>query len=303
MLKDIIKKRIFEQFYENNRGFYEKVALEAAKKRGIPIRSGHLLLWHATSKKNHKSILKQEKLKSGTFFADTSEGSEFWGERNIGKDYVLMQCLVHPSGVLPHGEYWVANGDLYLKDHNFWTPKEVSESKSVLSEERIPMGELSSSMKVVLDDRGNSKEYRLYNVENDFLAGNIEINKTSSGDYEVRGVAAQRGLGATMYEIAMMDVFPKGLMPDRDGNTTDEAYRVWKKFFLRNDVSKKENPDWQNMFDDSDKNFLVNVIYFLAPSDDFKFLPFMDADEDLTHKLRKKNSSFFNKMRKDRGYE
>ena len=57
MLNEIIKKRIFEQFYENNRGFYEKIALDTAEKRGIPIRSGHLLLWHATSKKKSQIYL------------------------------------------------------------------------------------------------------------------------------------------------------------------------------------------------------------------------------------------------------
>lgn len=300
MLDRIIKKRIYEQFYENNRGYYEKIAMDTAKKRGVRVDGDYLVLWHATSKKNHQKILKQGKLLTGTFFADTDDGARFWGERNLNNNYVLMQCYVHKAGVLPHGEFWVANGDLKLVNHTFWHPKEVTESKQMISEVRVAMGDLATSMKVIKDSMGSKIEYRLMDTETDKMVGNIEI-KDNGHSFEVSGVAAYLGFGATMYEIAMMDNFPKGLTPDRDGNTSDEAMAVWEKFYQRGDVIKKENPQWMNIYDESEKNFLVNIIYSVKPTSDFQNLEFISVDEEEMLRLRKKGSGFDTKMKRIRG--
>jgi len=521
MLEEKIRKRIYEQFYENNKGFYSKVSLEMAKKKGVTILSDHLVLWHATSKKNHKNILKQEKLNSGTFFGDSEEVARFWGERNIGENYQLMQCLVHPAGVLPHGDFWVANGDLFLVDHNFWQPNSVAEEKKLISENKhaqnklymligppaigksswikkyapnaliinrddilsdvaksaglsyqesftyppqdseigdtiegfekfgkvvesdldfreldfeipkkiqdkteevlaekvlksskskndvvidmtnmykkfrssflphygdefykvavefdfhsgglkkaikanmlkraeelkkkgvdkfIPdeaydrmydkyepaeyaegfdeilkydnseyllsltkkntinelkmnVGSFSPTMKGVIEDNGNHKDIKVFDFEANKMVGSIEINKTKTGDWEVIGVAAFQGFGPSMYEIAMMNVFPEGLMPDRNGKTTDEAYSIWEKFFQRGDIHKIQNPDWKQFGEDSEKEFLSNVVFSKKPNNDFKKLEFVDVDDDQKQNINKKNSSFFAKMRKQR---
>jgi hypothetical protein len=61
-------------------------------------------------------------------------------------------------------------------------------------------------------------------------------------NYFVSGVAAERGFGPIIYEAAMMlmNKEDKGLMPSRDGQVTGEAFGVWKNFYKRTDVKKKE---------------------------------------------------------------
>jgi hypothetical protein len=153
---------------------------------------------------------------------------------------------------------------------NFIIKERISEQFEKLSEGKVSIGDIPSSVKIVKD--GNS--YLLYDFENEQLLGNIEISK-SGDNWEVSGVASYPGFGPMMYEIAMMDIYPSGLMPDRNGNTTDLAYGVWEKFYHRKDVRKKENPDWLNIFRDNEKNFLANLVFYLQPSSEFKSLEFV----------------------------
>jgi hypothetical protein len=175
--------------------------------------------------------------------------------------------------------------------------------QEVLPEARIGIGEFAESMKVVVEKSGGRTSYNLFDFVTDKVVGNIEIFQTNSGDYEVTGVAASPNFGASMYEIAMMDVFPKGLMPDRTGNTTDEAYGVWSKFFKRDDIKKKENPEWSDFQTSTDKNFLSNIIYSKAPDSNFNSLEFYDANDEEKLSIAKKTSPFYLKMRKLRGYD
>ena len=101
----------------------------------------------------------------------------------------------------------------------------------------------------------------------------------------------------------MMDVFPKGLMADRTGNTTDEAYNVWSKFFKRDDIKKKENQKWNDFQVSADKNFLSNIVYSKSPDSNFNNLEFYDANEEERLNITKKTSPFYLKMRKLRGYD
>lgn len=63
-------------------------------------------------------------------------------------------------------------------------------------------------------------------------------------DYFVSAVAAEKGYGPFIYELAMMIVYEQqmGLMPNADGDIRGEAWNVWKKFYHREDVIKKTRP-------------------------------------------------------------
>jgi hypothetical protein len=59
--------------------------------------------------------------------------------------------------------------------------------------------------------------------------------------YDVNSVAAEKGFGPFIYELAMMQASKKtkGLMPNRAGDIRGEAFNVWEKFYDRDDIEKK----------------------------------------------------------------
>lgn len=86
-------------------------------------------------------------------------------------------------------------------------------------------------------------------------------------DFYVSGVAAEKGFGPLIYELAMMlaEQDGRGLMPSRDGDVRGDAWNVWTKFYDRSDVDKKE-------LDLLDDNFRCDII----TGDECEF----DGDED-----------------------
>ena len=81
--------------------------------------------------------------------------------------------------------------------------------------------------------------FTLYNTIEKKVYGYIGINKSEGDNYYVGGVAAEYGYGHIMYELAMSYVYPKGLMPTRDGDIRSGAVNVWERFLKRKDVEKK----------------------------------------------------------------
>lgn len=83
------------------------------------------------------------------------------------------------------------------------------------------------------------------------------ISASLRGDYyDMDNVAAEKGFGPYMYELAMMRAYEKGkgLMPARNGDVRSEALGVWLKFYDRPDVKKQnvqpfdENGNWNPMY-------------------------------------------------------
>ena len=76
-----------------------------------------------------------------------------------------------------------------------------------------------------------------YNILSSIEAVSIEDN------YYVGGSASKlRGLGALAYEFTMMNIYPSGLMPNRDGDVREGAFNIWEKFYERNDLEKDNIP-------------------------------------------------------------
>jgi hypothetical protein len=93
----------------------------------------------------------------------------------------------------------------------------------------------------------------LYDPETDRSYGYIGLS--NKGDYYTfPAVAAEKGFGPLVYELALMYVKSKNssLMVSRDGDIRGEAFEVWKKFYYRDDVDKKTLP-----FESDDFNFAL----------------------------------------------
>jgi len=109
----------------------------------------------------------------------------------------------------------------------------------------------------------NAIDINLYDPKQDKCYGGMQININDSSKYfYVVSVAAEKGYGPLVYEVAMMFLNSKGqmLMSARDGDTKEAAWSVWKKFYDRSDVSKntldKDDPQFSYyiFFDDKFEN-------------------------------------------------
>jgi len=143
-------------------------------------------------------------------------------------------------------------------------------------------------------------ELTLFDPNSDNILGTITFNlDENEGPYHyVTGVAAKKGFGPFMYELAMMHIDNSGgmLMPSRDGDVRGSAWNVWKKFYERSDVDKKtidlldeyfrcdlivgspcyfesteEKQEWWNEFSDDEKMDLLvfNTGYSMEPNNDY----------------------------------
>lgn len=97
----------------------------------------------------------------------------------------------------------------------------------------------------------NDDTLTLYNPKNHRVYGYIGL-AYKVDFYTFPVVAAEKGFGPLIYELALMYVRTKNnnLMVSRDGDIRGEAFGVWKRFYYRNDVSKETLP-----FDDNNFNF------------------------------------------------
>jgi len=121
----------------------------------------------------------------------------------------------------------------------------------------------------------------LYDYETQRIQGMIAFQDTN-GDNWISVVAAEKGYGPLMYELAMMYSSPKGIMPTRSGDVEDKSKNIWIKFYNRDDI-KKEPVDsgqfgmpFQKFLDDEEGNFeidkmtnIFNTKYYKSPTPEF----------------------------------
>ena len=93
----------------------------------------------------------------------------------------------------------------------------------------------------------------LYDFENSKILGFVGLSKSKDGTYYFPMIAAEKGFGPTVLEIALMFCHPNGLMVSRDGDIRGDAFNVWKKMYKRDDVLKETLPL-------SDKKFNFAII-------------------------------------------
>ena len=178
--------------------------------------------------------------------------------------------------------------------------------ESLLSEAALTASDLPKGTglfyKLITTKKEDSNELVLFNPESKEAYGIINFvdNKNISDFQYVISVAAEKGFGPLMYELAMMYV--KGehknmLTPTRSGDVRSEAFNVWKKMYKRGDVAKEtlqptdkgfrydilfptsevEDDERQEAFDelpDNEKEALIvfNTGYTMEPNEDYKAL-------------------------------
>lgn len=105
----------------------------------------------------------------------------------------------------------------------------------------------------------------LYDYETQVMYGMIAIYP-EDGFYYIGAVAAQKGYGPLMYEMAMTKVSPMGLSADRDSSTTASAINVFKgmeKRGIKKRVIPPDSREFIKYFNKSaEDNIILNTIYF-----------------------------------------
>jgi len=172
--------------------------------------------------------------------------------------------------------------------------------ESLLDEMAMGFNNLIDGTGLFTHNVNNGYDFVLYNPSTHHVYGIISLSQSDFyGDsFFVAGVAAEKGFGPFMYELAMMQGFidNRGLMPSRDGDIRPEAWKVWEQFFNRTDIIKKElnihDPDFRvdiiedgkyqfkrkgeiddfiNEITDEDRHILrvFNTIYSIKPTNEF----------------------------------
>jgi hypothetical protein len=105
-----------------------------------------------------------------------------------------------------------------------------------------------------------TKKNKSLTFSNDMILGMIKAKKSGFGKchgaWEVAMVAANKGFGPTMYDIAMMSVPTKTIMPDR-GEVSGQARAIWQYYKnKRSDV--KVLPFGKEEEDDTSSKSLYN---------------------------------------------
>ena len=159
--------------------------------------------------------------------------------------------------------------------------------KRDLDEAMVAHGEVGGDIALFIKGNGGVRDMTLYDPKKNKVYGHIGIHKLSSGNWSVGGVAAERGYGPLLYELAMTYVYPAGLMPTRDGDVRGSAEDVWKKFMLRGDVGK-------NLIKRKDSDFPEEYYEDVGgvkenPGSEFMYRRFYyDGAGDLLKKLKSK---------------
>jgi len=120
-----------------------------------------------------------------------------------------------------------------------YPPTGMHKFGTMVKEDMAQIGDISKDLVLVTGKRDGSDTFMiLYNYETQRIQGIIGF-QDAGGDNHVSVVAAEKGYGPLMYELAMMYSSPKGLMPTRNGDVKDSAKNVWIKFFNRDDIEKR----------------------------------------------------------------
>ena len=114
--------------------------------------------------------------------------------------------------------------------------------EGLLGEDAFTSSHLPENTGLFIEPNNSGASLTLYNPKTRMAHATITfISHITSGPYHyVSGVAAEKGFGPLIYELAFMyvDSINSKLMPSRDGDVREGAFNVWKKMYERNDIDK-----------------------------------------------------------------
>ena len=113
--------------------------------------------------------------------------------------------------------------------------------ESILDEAAKQIADLPEDAGLFISDNATWLNFTLYSKSENKIYGVITTSDINGSNklQEVGRVAAEKGYGPLMYEMAMSYINPGYLMPSRDGDIRGEAWSVWEKFYQRKDITKK----------------------------------------------------------------
>jgi len=176
--------------------------------------------------------------------------------------------------------------------------RETIYKEAELDEAAMRLSHLPEGTALFIKEINDGYDMTLYNPKTKDAYAHIAFGvREGVEDYYIFGVAAERGFGPFIYELAMMHINKegKGLMPTRDGDVRGESWNVWEIFYKnRSDVKKKtldildpaynfnliediywdddkEKMEIYNELDSEDKENLIifNTAYFMKPSEEY----------------------------------
>jgi len=211
-----------------------------------------------------------------------SQMSDNWGDWDIASK---LRENGYDSVINPEGNEYVVfdSSQIEIVDKK---RIEVGES-DVLGEAMVGHGEVGDDVALFIKGNDSRRDMTLYDPKKNKVYGHIGIYKLSSGNWAVGGVAAERGYGPLLYELAMSQVYPYALMPTRDGDVRGEAINVWEKFMIRGDVKKDDIEEGDSDFPTEHYNDVGGVEE--NPGSEFMFKRFYYGGAgDLLKKLKRK---------------
>jgi hypothetical protein len=117
--------------------------------------------------------------------------------------------------------------------------------RRILKEEYKKMSSLPRNIIISIYDDMNISLYDFVNGE---ILGFVGLSRNKDGTYYFPMIAAEKGFGPTVLEVALMFCHPNGLMVSRDGDIRGDAFNVWEKMYRRKDVIKEILPLSDNNF-------------------------------------------------------
>lgn len=146
-------------------------------------------------------------------------------------------------------------------------------NEAFLGEMAVDFMHVGPNIGLVKEVSGKEAQLILFDFVTKQCVGLISIKKTSPRQYTVVNAASEKGYGPLVYEIAMMDVYPMGLTPDRNGHITPKAFDVWKVFHdSRRDITKKQivpgDVEYSDryIYDNESQPIVLNCLYYRTPS-------------------------------------
>lgn len=123
--------------------------------------------------------------------------------------------------------------------------KIIKENLSLINEIKKNINDLDeNNYSLVITKKNNIINFILYNNKELKVEAVLSMFKNNEMEnYSVSAVAAEKGFGPLIYEIAMTYIHPLGITPSRDGDVREGAYNIYEKFFDRKDVQKKSIPE------------------------------------------------------------
>lgn len=130
--------------------------------------------------------------------------------------------------------------------------------------------DLEPSVGLVIGQKSNYIFIYLFDFKKKVCVGNVTLKKTSDRMWYIDTVAAEKGLGPLMYEIAMMSVYPAGV--GVGGPTNPKAFDVFNKFShgrgdIRKIILKPGDTEYTSAYrNDELQDYLSNIIFLRTKS-------------------------------------